>query len=226
MNLLDNAVKNLASGDSIQLQLQPVQPGRVQLLIRDSGPGMPEHIRQDWGRPFRRGISEYHGSGLGLSIVRRIAELLALPVSLHSSAGGSCFTLELPLAGQEALQQLTGNGHVAVIDDDPQVRQSLSLALQRHGLNVSSFASIDEFSRATQGDYQLLISDVHLGHGQDGLSQVALYRSRLQQDGKLVLISGDASARQRVAAHSGVYFLLKPVKPSRLAWLLTKGTQA
>ena len=102
-NLTANALNATPTGGSITLQ--PVtNPGWVAIAVRDTGRGIaPEHLpyvfdrlyRAEQGRP--RGPGDGGGSGLGLSIVRRLSTLQGGRVDVASTLGeGTTFTLWLP----------------------------------------------------------------------------------------------------------------------------------
>ncbi|MBU1620322.1 MAG: hypothetical protein KJ556_09330 [Gammaproteobacteria bacterium] len=224
MNLLDNALKNLSAGHSVQLELKKRYrtSRQVYLLVRDSGPGLPEHMRKHWGLAFQRGASGYQGTGLGLSIVKKIAELLVLPVSLYSSERGTCFELRLQQTELQDEQSGTTMGHAAIIESDPQARQFLYYELVRRGFQVAVFNHAKEFARSGQRDFRVLISDIHFNASDDTIADLALLKSCLEPEGKLIFLSSDASVRHRLPDETQLYFMLKPVKRSRLAWLLAK----
>ncbi|MDR7121780.1 ATP-binding protein [Rheinheimera soli] len=224
MNLLDNALKNLSAGHSVQLELKKRYrtSRQVYLLVRDSGPGLPEHMRKHWGLAFQRGASGYQGTGLGLSIVKKIAELLVLPVSLYSSERGTCFELRLQQTELQDQQSSTSMGHAAIIESDPQARQFLYYELVRRGFQVAVFNYAKEFARSGQRDFRVLISDIHFHASDDTIADLALLKSCLEPAGKLIFVSSDASVRHRLPDETQLYFMLKPVKRSRLAWLLAK----
>lgn len=102
--LLDNARKVTPTGGAIGLRAQPA-PGGVRIEVWDTGPGIaPEDEARMWqpfsqlgpGRGLRGG-----GLGLGLTIVKMLAELHGGRVTLESALGkGSCFTLYLPCDGE------------------------------------------------------------------------------------------------------------------------------
>lgn len=73
-NLLDNAVKFTPSGGSVTLALEPAAD-RHALTIADTGPGLPEEMRDGAFQPFRRGARDRDipGHGLGLALVQAIA---------------------------------------------------------------------------------------------------------------------------------------------------------
>ncbi|NML97264.1 two-component sensor histidine kinase [Paraburkholderia sp. RP-4-7] len=84
-NLLDNAIKYGHAGGRIEVAVQH-ELGRVQLTVRDDGPGVaPSDLTRLTNRFFRATGNQATGSGLGLSIVARIAEHFG--ASLHLSTG-------------------------------------------------------------------------------------------------------------------------------------------
>jgi signal transduction histidine kinase len=101
LNLLDNAVKFGPPGQVVRLTVS--RNGTQALLgITDQGPGVPEEDRDRiWERYFR-GTSQatraVGGSGIGLAIVREVAERFGGTVAVDSAGtGGAVFTVSLPL---------------------------------------------------------------------------------------------------------------------------------
>ena len=85
-NLVDNALRYSPQGACIRVTVQQ-QGGQVVLSVEDSGPGLAEADRQRLGERFFRVVgSGESGSGLGWSIVRRIAAVQHLTVDVGNSA--------------------------------------------------------------------------------------------------------------------------------------------
>ncbi len=99
-NLVDNAIRYTPPGGSIEIALEELE-GCVQLHVADSGPGIPEAEHEKvFQRFYRLAGQEVKGSGLGLSIVQRIAELHHASISLQPSRlGGVTITLTFPAIG-------------------------------------------------------------------------------------------------------------------------------
>lgn len=95
LNLVDNAVKYAAAGRSLSVSLS----GRV-LRVRDRGPGIPGSLREKIFERFFRAddslSSGQAGSGLGLTIARRLMRDQGGDVRLEPSSPGACFALHLP----------------------------------------------------------------------------------------------------------------------------------
>ncbi|MGQ3050373.1 MAG: HAMP domain-containing sensor histidine kinase [Roseateles sp.] len=98
-NLLDNARRY--GGPDVQLALQPVNGG-YEFVVADRGPGVPENLRERIFEPFYRlpGHAEMAGGvGLGLSLVKQIAERHGGSVRCQArDGGGSRFVIFLPAA--------------------------------------------------------------------------------------------------------------------------------
>lgn len=96
LNLLGNAVK-FGAGRPVTLHCSPTPDG-VALSVVDHGPGIPESERQHIFEEFVQLDSTVHeGTGLGLPISRRLAELLGGTLTVTATPGcGSVFTLTLP----------------------------------------------------------------------------------------------------------------------------------
>jgi signal transduction histidine kinase len=88
-NLVDNAIRYTPEHGRVNVSLQ-VEPGRVHLEVLDSGPGIPEEERQRvFDRFYRILGSDAAGSGLGLSIVQRIADVHAASLTLGDGENGT-----------------------------------------------------------------------------------------------------------------------------------------
>ncbi len=102
LNLLSNAVNATSAGGLIDVDCV-VADGRVRVLVRDDGPGIPDSdLPRVFDRFYRarspRGAHEGGGSGLGLTIAARLAlRHGGLLTAANHEDGGAVFALELPL---------------------------------------------------------------------------------------------------------------------------------
>ena len=113
LNLVGNALKFTGRG-SVLLTLRPLPDGRnYEFSVKDTGPGIsPAQIERIF-RPFTQAdssISRRHGgAGLGLSISRRLAELMGGSLTVHSEIGhGSRFIVTVPLTSAPLASSANG----------------------------------------------------------------------------------------------------------------------
>jgi two-component system response regulator FixJ len=106
--------------------------------------------------------------------------------------------------------------HVALIDDDPAVLDSLKLYLERQGIAVSCFASADAFVVGRDQDFNCVVADVRMP-GLSGLDLVRRFAAESRTT-PVVLITGHGDIDMAVAAIKlGAFdFIEKPFDESRL----------
>ena len=102
VNLLDNAVKHSPEGSTVKVGLEMNENQKIQIDFEDQGPGVSiEEQERIFDEFYRIGLElrrETRGIGIGLSIVKHVAEAHGGRVFLESVPGqGSRFILELPL---------------------------------------------------------------------------------------------------------------------------------
>jgi signal transduction histidine kinase/CheY-like chemotaxis protein len=149
-NLLSNASKFTESGTVTLRVRSEHSDGRkwIKLAVQDSGIGMtPEQVARLF-QPFTQADAsttrKYGGTGLGLTITKRFAELMGGTVTVDSAKGtGSTFTLVLPA---EVVARPVTSDHVAlmagprglvlVIDDDPAMHDLVRRTLEKEGIAV------------------------------------------------------------------------------------------
>ncbi len=99
-NLLDNALKYTPAGGHIDIELRR-KPDGLDLVVADSGPGVPAEARERVLQRFAR-LDESRsspGSGLGLALVRAVADQHDARLTLTDNAPGLRVTLSLPANG-------------------------------------------------------------------------------------------------------------------------------
>jgi signal transduction histidine kinase len=95
-NLLNNAARHTPSGTPIHVAVLE-QRGGIELVVEDEGPGVPAGIREEIFEPFRQGAQARGGVGIGLSLVRRFAELHEGSATVEDRPGGGArFVVRLP----------------------------------------------------------------------------------------------------------------------------------
>lgn len=99
-NLLSNAIRHTQSGGSISILIDATETDRIQIAITNTGEAIPsEHLPRIFDRFYRADASRQHssdGAGLGLPIVKSIAEAHRGSVLVASAGGVTTFTVSLP----------------------------------------------------------------------------------------------------------------------------------
>ncbi len=102
VNLLSNAVRHSPSGGCIRVALRSGGGHGIEFVVQDEGPGIPVEVQERIFEPFERFDPQSGaGTGLGLPVSRRLAEVLGGRLTVTSEPGkGAVFTLTLPPRAQ------------------------------------------------------------------------------------------------------------------------------
>lgn len=236
LNLISNALRYTPRG-SVLVAARRRGGNRVRIEVRDSGPGIPKEAQdavfQEFVQLDNPARDRSKGLGLGLAIVRRLAELLGHTVGLRSAVGrGSIFHIEVPQARpvdapsvtHTQQHDLTGEV-VAMVDDDALAQQSLAGLLRAWGCFVVAADSLEGLFDAldeTGVEPRIIISDYRLPGDKDGLDVIASVRACYNPRMPGLLLSGDTGPETlRQATDQGIPLLHKPVRPARLRAALT-----
>jgi signal transduction histidine kinase len=110
INLIENALRHTPPGTEVRVSTATLPDGFVELVVADNGPGVSPEIAPTLFERFVRGAGDRGGSfGLGLAIVRAVAESHGGSVTLDSSVegGGARFVVRLPALPVEQAQPAT-----------------------------------------------------------------------------------------------------------------------
>ncbi len=221
-NLIDNAIKNTPENGHIDVILCAADD-HYTLAIKDSGAGIDEALKEKVFNSFVRGTGSYAGSGLGLTIVHQICTILQLSIQLENTSSGCTFTLTMPNNSQRqdnAVAALASRT-VLIIDDDPNYANDVANMVKRRGLKPEVALSSEQALAYSGSKPELIISDYHLDNGllgSDIAGQLA-ERFSLSQN-NIIIMSEDIRVRDQIKLNFGYRFLNKPIKYSRLSWLI------
>jgi signal transduction histidine kinase len=105
LNLMENAMRHTPPGTRVHAAVGQ-RDGQVVLTVEDDGPGVPDELREEVFERFVRGEGDRgSSSGLGLSIVRAVAESHGGRVDLEDAHPGARFVVHLPLAADEPVAE-------------------------------------------------------------------------------------------------------------------------
>jgi CheY-like chemotaxis protein/two-component sensor histidine kinase len=245
-NLLSNAVKFTPKGGQVSVRLER-RDSQVELVVSDTGAGIaPEflpHLFERFTQADSSTTRPYGGLGLGLAIVRHIAELHGGSVWAESPGidQGATFRVRLPAAPAEepAASPSTSDGaevepavrlsgiKVLVVDDDPAARELVSAVLERHGAEVRGVESALEGFDALRGwRPNVLVADIGMP-GEDGYSFLRRVRALPGTEGgrtpAAALTAYARPADRERAIEAGFHaHLSKPVLPAELAIVVSQ----
>jgi signal transduction histidine kinase/ActR/RegA family two-component response regulator len=222
-NLTENAIKFTQRGQ-ITLRLR-AEEGFALISVEDTGRGIPPAeqamVFEEFYQVDNPERDRTKGLGLGLSIVRRLCNLLGITLALKSVEGqGTTVTLRLPLesvgvlapATQPVASQSFAGLTVLVIDDERSVRMGMRVLLEELGCRFIEASSIEEGTRqAAAIRPDVILADMRLRNGESGIAAISSIVAAIG-DTPAVLISGDtAPDRLQEATRAGIKLLHKPV---------------
>ncbi|MCU0773575.1 MAG: PAS domain S-box protein [Ideonella sp.] len=235
-NLLTNAVKYNRDGGRIELTTRLAADGhRVEIDVSDTGLGMTDeqlaHLFEPFNRLGRERTST-EGTGIGLVISRRLAELMDGLLTARSRSGeGSRFVLSLPRApvADTAAEpepraddpELAYHQRVVhyVEDNETNIEVMRGILAQRPQVRLEVSTTVAQgLARLARQRVDLILLDMHLPDG-TGLDVLAALRADpALRSVPVVVVSADAMASQvdaALAAGASAY-LTKPVSVSEL----------
>jgi PAS domain S-box-containing protein len=240
-NILSNAIKFTGLGGLIEVSLAQTN-AQVLLRVRDTGRGIDPaflpHVFERFRQADPSSTRTVGGLGLGLSLVRSIAQLHGGEVAVHSDGIGRGTTIEVTLpAGYArpgkrdapsqppaAVRPLEGL-RVLVVDDEPDARELLSVLLARNGAAVDvadSAAQAREILSSTQP--HVLLSDIGMPD-EDGYDLMRSVRALPGEQGgttPAIALTAYTRAEDRRRAFAAGFndHLPKPVDPQALVRLI------
>ncbi len=172
-NIIGNAYKFTADG-FIKISAAITEKNRILINIEDSGIGIaPEKqllIFEEFTQADDTIEKKYGGTGLGLTISKRMVEILGGSLSLESVYGkGSMFSLELPLKfDQNSVASISDFSAdkiytAIVVDDDGNLLKLTTEILTMNGYTIFAFSDANEALKALRDiDFDLVITDIQM----------------------------------------------------------------
>ena len=244
VNLLQNAVKFTEHG-SVRLDVTVVtaDPLAVRLSVSDTGIGIPPaqigSIFDAFTQVDSSSTRRHGGTGLGLTIVKELAELMGGSLGVESVVGeGSRFWVDLPLKqapdARPVIDRVDDSEdetsiRVLVAEDDPVNQQVVTAMLERLGCEVQVVDDGAAAIRSLQDTYfDLVFMDCHMP-GMDGYEATRSIRAAEQGSGRrvaIVALTADALAsdRERGLASGMDDFLTKPASSVQLSQVIERWT--
>ena len=237
INLTSNAIKFTEAGEvTVDIQcMEDAQDNkgqcRIRFSVRDTGIGIPPEKQESIFHAFSQADTSttrtFGGTGLGLTICRRLVELMGGKLQLDSQVGaGSEFFFELILrtsAPEDSALPSLSHQHILIADDNETARTLLSNTALSLGWGVKAVESgrkaIDAVSAEQGHNFDVLLIDWRMP-GINGIEAAATIRERHADTICPIIVMVTAYDREFVMQQSGAevadVFLSKPVTSSSL----------
>ena len=246
-NLLTNAVKFTPEGGHVELRLTRVN-FQIEIAVIDDGPGItPDFLPHVFDRFRQKDATtarQHGGLGLGLAIVRHLAELHGGSVRVESEGEGrgATFTITLPVAAAHAapsgkarassiinesytnLPSLDGV-RVLLVDDLAEARELITFALVNKGAEVRTADSATE-GLSVLGEWRpdVILSDIAMP-SEDGYAFIRKVRKLSEENGGKIpaaALTAYVGSKERLKSIQAGYqaYITKPVEWSELIMIV------
>jgi signal transduction histidine kinase len=231
-NLLSNAIKFTPAGGRVWVNAR-ADKAELTVEVGDTGVGIAaEHQELIFTEFFQVDGEPTHqvqGTGLGLSLTRRLVQLHGGSISVESGRGqGSVFTFRIPLLGIDG-----GNGHVRnrilLIEDNASNRELTRMVLNGNGFRVDVAADGNEgLEKARTELYDLVLMDVKLP-GLDGITLTRMLKSD-PKTARIPVVALSARAmkgdEQEALAAGCAAYITKPIEVAQFVRRITSFLEA
>lgn len=233
-NILSNAIQH--AGKNITVTLSVRREGEhLCVSVIDNGSGIPqaeiEHIFKDFYQLNNPERDKHKGFGLGLGIVKRLADIINTDVHVESTLGkGTIFSFYLPV-GQEPRNHKAEHSPVAklgleanfygagilLVEDREEVRDAFTAMLNSWNCRVYACEGVTPALLASIDEVDLVISDFRLKNHVTGLEEVERVNAYFGIEIPVIIVTGETSTEclEQLDA-SGYALLQKPVSAPQL----------
>lgn len=207
LNLLSNAAKYTPEGGRIDIRMyqEPSDKGveyvRTHFFVEDTGIGMSAEFQKKIWDTFEREeteqVRQITGTGLGMTITKRIVDMMGGNIELQSELGkGSCFhvTLDLQKASLEEKEMKLPPWNVLVVDDNEQLCSYAASSLEELGVHAEwtldgrkAVQMVEEHHKNSE-DYQFVLVDWKMPN-MDGVQTIRKIRERVGKEIPIFLMS-------------------------------------
>ncbi|MFS4468736.1 ATP-binding protein [Maribacter sp. 2210JD10-5] len=228
-NLIGNAYKFTQEGEiTITANLVDKKDKNygLSVSVSDTGIGISKEKQPLIFKEFTQGeehtVKKYGGYGLGLTISKKLSQLLNGTLSLKSNPGeGSVFTLEIPFEfsetttvenprdnSQDVLTGLT----VILFDDDTTFLQLIGELLEKSGMETKQFSSFNDFSSADAHiQYDIVLTDIEMPDitGFEIVDELKTNKYKSYTDQPIIAMTGRQDIKKEVFLSHGFSAILR-----------------
>ena len=219
---------------------------QLNLVVTDTGIGFPPEVLKNLYQPFMQAVKHRGGTGLGLAIVKGLVDNMSGKIHLRTEQGhGTAFTVTLPITpadptecaeldkpggrkpvnsepedepptGSVSGEQKPARPHLLLVEDDPDIQETVGEFLEERGFRVQTAASKREALRQLHAhQYSVIVLDMELGDG-TGLEVAQAAKKTFNLYTPLVCCTAYPDLLKLDGAEIFDARLSKPVEASRL----------
>lgn len=249
-NIIGNAIKYTPENGTIMCTFDEQKCDRegyglYSLTVEDSGIGMSseflKHIYDEFSRESSTTVSRIQGTGLGMTIVKKLTDLMEGSINIESQKGqGTKITVFLPMKWNndfktKATEQkkvssipLTGM-KVLLVEDNEMNREIAEEILTEQGLVVDTATdgdfAVDKIRKSAPGEYELILMDVQMPrmNGYEATKQIRKLKDRKKSRIPIIAMTANAFEEDRKNALAAGMdgHLAKPIDIQKLIQTLT-----
>lgn len=248
INIVSNAIKYTESGGRIDINLDEIGENRIRFTCKDNGIGMSEdfvtHITEEFVRAEDSRVSKNQGTGLGMSIVKGLVELMQGTLQVESELGsGSTFVIEIPFGEvteeqrrqvlQEKKEEETSysyKGKKALLVEDNMLNAEIAKELlQGIGMEVewaeNGLQGVEKLEASQPGEFRFVFMDMQMPV-MDGVEATMKIRSSVHPDHGIPIFAMTANtfaSDQKRCSEAGMNgYIAKPISTEAITEVLEK----
>ncbi len=232
MNICLNSVDAMPHGGTLTIRSRALPDDNLELVIADTGVGMPPEIASRATEPFftTKGIG--HGTGMGLAMATATVRAHGGSLSLVSEVGsGTTVTIRLPggfaptpskASAKPATNDIYQPKRILFVDDDELIRASLPALLERFGHHVIQASGGKEAMRILESGITVDILILYLNMPEMNGAEVFQAVRRTWRELPIVLATGhlDDETAELIKPDHAATAICKPFKAAALAKLI------
>ena len=249
-NIIGNAIKYTLEDGTITCTLSEQKCDRegyglYSLIVEDTGIGMtPEflnHIYDEFARESSTTVSRIQGTGLGMTIVKKLTDLMGGTIQIESEKGkGTKITLNIPMKWSNDFEQDANDPKkntnkslkgmkILLVEDNEMNREIAEELLTEKGIIVDTAADGDEaiarLDKAASGEYELILMDVQMPrvNGYDATREIRCMKDPTKSNIPIIAMTANAFEEDKKDALAAGMdgHLAKPIDVQKLVQTLT-----
>jgi signal transduction histidine kinase/FixJ family two-component response regulator len=240
INIVGNAIKFTEKG-CVELFCSFISHNEneevAEIIISDTGIGIPEskiaRIFDEFTQADTDTTRKFGGSGLGLSISKKIVDLMHGSIKVESNVGqGSRFVIEIPFKKCDQIEEIaeTNEGYdeipissnILIVEDDEPIRLLLTKILSNKKINADIVSSGPEaINKLKSGNYNLVLTDIQMP-GMSGFELIKAIHEEISPELPVIAFTANVSIKESLKKAGFSGHIEKPFSESTLLNTISK----